>query len=126
MHRTTATTDDTPATVRFDTAGGVETWTQTFGNRSFRSRQYAGTGRSDRLLCARFGPLTFAMAVVVDAGRLTLVLRRWYAFGVPMPMRLRPRCEAYERVEEGKFHFDMEIGHKMTGPIVRYRGWLEP
>lgn len=47
-----------------------------------------------------------------------LVLRRWCAFGVPLPMRLCPRSEAHER-------FHVEIGHKLTGPIVRYRGWLE-
>ena len=117
-------TDDTPVTVRFDEADGVETWTRTFGDRSFSSRQCAGTGRSAGLLCERFGPLTFAMALVLKSGRLSLVMRRGSAFGVPIPLWLCPAIEAYERVENGKFHFHVEIRHWLTGQIVRYRGWL--
>jgi hypothetical protein len=121
-----AATDDTPVTVRFDATNGVETWTRTFGDRSFYSQQYAGNGRSDRLLCERFGPLTFAMALVLDGGRLSLILRRWAVFGLPLPMWLCPRIDAYETVEGGTFHFHVAIGHKLIGPIVHYRGWLAP
>ena len=59
----------------------------------FSSRQSAGRGRSERLLCERFGPLTFAMALVPEEGRLRLVLRRWSAFGVPLPMWLCPHSD---------------------------------
>jgi Domain of unknown function (DUF4166)/Saccharopine dehydrogenase NADP binding domain len=117
-------TDDTRVTVRFDEADGVETWTRTFGDRSFSSRQCAGTGRSAGLLCERFGPLTFAMALVLKSGRLSLMMRRGSAFGVPIPLWLCPAIEAYEHVEDGKFHFHVEIRHRLTGLIVRYRGWL--
>jgi hypothetical protein len=118
--------DDTPVSVRFAETGGVETWTRRFGDEVFSSRQFAGHGRSERLLCERFGPLTFAMALVVADGRLSLVLRRWSVFGAPLPMVLCPRSNAYETVEDGRFHFHVEIGHPLTGPIVRYRGWLAP
>jgi hypothetical protein len=118
--------EDTPVSVRFDAANGVETWTRTFGGKSFSSRQFAGRGRSRNLLCERFGPLTFAMALVLNAGELSLVLRRWSIFGVPLPMALCPGSVAYEGVEDGKFRFHVEISHKVTGLIVRYRGWLEP
>lgn len=117
---------DTPASVRFVQAGGVETWTRTFGDQTFSSRQFAGRGRSDRLLCERFGPLTFGMALVVGDGRLSLVLRRWSVFGLPLPMILCPRSNAYERAQDGRFHFHVEISHPLTGLIVRYRGWLAP
>jgi len=81
---------DVPVRVQFDAANGVETWTRTFGSDCFRSRQFAGSGRSEHLLCERFGALTFAMALVVSAGRLLLVLRRWTIFGLPLPMWLCP------------------------------------
>ena len=71
-----ASASDIPVEVRFDVAGGRETWRRTFAGKSFESLQEEGTGRSARLLVERFGPLTFAMAVVVGDGKLELVLRR--------------------------------------------------
>ena len=119
------TAADTPIGVRFEAYDNAETWTRTFGDQSFSSRQFAGRGRSDGLLCERFGPLTFAMALVPENGRLSLVLRRWSAFGVPLPMWLCPRSNSYEETESGRFRFHVEIGHPFTGLIVRYKGWLE-
>ena len=55
---------DTSVGVQFDVSNGVETWTRTFGSDRFSSRQFAGRARSERLLCERFGALTFAMALV--------------------------------------------------------------
>lgn len=117
---------DVPVKVRFDIDRGGETWTRTFGARSFSSRQYAGAGRSARLLCERFGPLTFAMALVAADGRLSLVLRRWSILGLPLPMWLCPRSTTYEAAENGRFRFHVDLSHPLTGLIVRYRGWLEP
>jgi hypothetical protein len=118
--------ETTRVRVRFDVRNGAETWARTFGGQSFSSRQFAGRGQSESLLCERFGPLTFAMALVPNAGELSLVLRRWSLFGVPLPLGLGPGSVAYEGVDAGKFRFHVEISHKLTGLIVRYRGWLEP
>ena len=79
---------DTPVRVQFSASNGTETWIRTFGRDSFSSRQFAGRGRSERLLCERFGPLTFAMALATAGERLSLVMRRWSAFGVALPMWL--------------------------------------
>jgi hypothetical protein len=117
---------DIPVHVRFDADGDGETWTRTFGTHSFSSRQFAGRGRSQRLLCERFGPLTFAMALVTREEKLALVLRGWSLLGLPLPMWLCPRSTSYETVEDGRFRFHVEISHPFTGLIVRYRGWLEP
>ena len=117
---------DVPVSVRFEVKGGVETWTRTFGARTFVSRQWAGRGRSDRLLCESFGPLSFAMALVVADGRLALVLRNWSLLGLPLPRWLGPRSLAYETVAAGKFRFHVEISHPLAGLIVLYSGWLIP
>jgi hypothetical protein len=117
---------DIPVRVRFDAGKDGETWTRTFGAHTFSSDQLVGKGRSQRLLCERFGPLSFAMALVAEQGRLSLVLRRWSFLGLPLPMWLCPRSVSYESVEDGRFRFHVEISHPLTGPIVRYRGWLEP
>ena len=116
--------EDIPVSVRFEASKDGETWTRIFGNASFSSRQFAGRGRSEGLLCERFGPLTFAMALVPEDGRLSLILRRWSAFGIPLPMWLCPRSASYESTENGRFRFHVEISHPVVGLIVRYRGWL--
>jgi len=118
------TAKQTPVTVRFTAADGVETWTRSFGDRTFSSDQLAGQGRDAQLLRERFGPLTFAMALVVEGGRLSLVLRRWSVLGIPLPLWLGPRMNAYESVENGRFCFHVEIRHALTGLIIRYEGSL--
>ncbi|CAN5208386.1 DUF4166 domain-containing protein [soil metagenome] len=118
--------NDVPLSVRFAPSPEGEAWTRSFAGKAFSSDQFAGRGRSERLLCERFGPLTFAMALVTDGRRMRLVLRRWTVFGVPLPMWLCPRSNSYETAEDGRFRFHVEIGHKLTGLIVRYQGWLEP
>jgi len=117
--------DDVPVRVEFEVRDGVETWTRTFGNESFSSLQSGGSGRSDALLCERFGMMTFAMALVVDGDRLRLQLRRWSVLGVPLPLWLAPKSNAYETVEQDRFVFHVEISHVLTGLIVRYTGWLD-
>ena len=95
-----------------------------FGGSEFSSTQFAGEGRAAHLLCERFGPLTFAMALVVDGSRLSLVPRRWSAWGIPLPLWLGPRVNAYESVEDGRFRFHVDIRHALAGLIVRYEGSL--
>ena len=46
---------DVPVRVRFDAGKDGEIWTRTFGAHTFSSDQFAGQGRSQRLLCERFG-----------------------------------------------------------------------
>jgi hypothetical protein len=120
------TTARTPVRVTFDRFHGRETWTRAFGATSFRSEQFAGSGRSDRLLVERFGALEFAMALVVEGPKLSLKPRRWTALGVLMPMWLAPVSDASEYVDDGVFQFSVEIRHPLIGLIVRYRGWLRP
>ncbi len=117
---------DIPVEVHFDPRDGRETWRRTFAGRSFSSIQEEGTGRSAHLLVERFGPLRFAMALLVEGRTLRLVLRRWTIFGIPLPLWLAPRNDAFEAEDDGRFRFHVEIGHPLTGRIVRYRGWLEP
>jgi hypothetical protein len=115
---------DLPVRVQFDVSNGVETWSRKFGGAAFTSHQFAGRGRAERLLCERFGALTFAMALVVADQRLSLILRRWSLFGVRLPLWLGPRAVAYESAEDERFNFHVRISHPLTGLIIRYDGWL--
>ena len=112
--------------VDFRVEHGRERWTRTFAGRSFHSTQEQGSGRSEWLVCERFGPLCIGLALVLDDGRLRLIVRRCSVFGVSLPLWLAPRANAYEHAEDGRFHFHVEISHPLTGLIVGYRGWLVP
>jgi hypothetical protein len=99
-------------------------WRRSFAGREFSSTQEEGQGRFERLLVERFGPAAFGLALVVEAGRLRLVLRRWSLFGLAMPLALAPACDAYEIEEDGRFRFFVALRLRWVGIIVRYQGWL--
>jgi hypothetical protein len=115
-----------PVSVNFEIEPDRETWRRNFAGREFVSVQREGMGRAARLIEERFGPVTVALAVVLDEGRLRLVVRRWRLCGVPMPLWLAPGGEAFEFAQDGRFHFDVDIRHRLIGRIARYRGWLVP
>ncbi len=121
---------DVPLTVTFTrrplAEGDAEVWERDFAGRVFRSVQSAGTGRSDALIDERFGPVVVSLAVVLDGERLRLVVRRWRVLGIPLPLWLAPRGDAFEHAASGRFHFHVELAHPLAGMIVRYRGWLAP
>jgi hypothetical protein len=121
---------EVPVTVRFGAERGREHWRRAFGDGArvhrFSSLQEEGRGRFERLLCERFGPFRFGLALVVDPDRLRLVLRGWSLFGLPLPLFLAPRIEAHESAPDGCFHFYVAIAHPLMGLIVRYRGSLMP
>ena len=110
--------------VDFRSENGRERWTRSFAGRAFHSTQEQGRGRFEWLVCERFGLLCVGMALVLDEGRMRLIVRRWSMFGIPLPLSLAPGGDSYEYAENGRFHFHVEIGHPLTGPIVGYRGWL--
>ncbi|HEY5566157.1 MAG TPA: DUF4166 domain-containing protein [Gammaproteobacteria bacterium] len=115
---------DVPVEVRFDVQGDKQVWTRKFRDRSFSSSHEEGRGAFDRLLCERFGPFVFGLALVLDGDRLRLVVRRWTCLGIALPVSLSPRGDSYESGDDGRFRFHVEIGHPTIGLIIRYRGWL--
>ena len=118
--------NDVSVEVESQVRKGREYWRRTFGGHSFSSTQEVVRGRFEHLLCERFGPCLFGMALVIRGGRMRLVLRRWSFLGLPLPVAWAPFGESYEHVESGRFGFHVEISHPLTGPIVSYRGWLVP
>jgi hypothetical protein len=117
---------DVPVVVDFRCDKGREVWRRGFAGREFSSTQEEGRGRFERLLVERFGPAAFGFALVVEAGTLRLVLRRWSLFGLTMPLALAPACDARECEEDGRFRFFVDLRLRWVGLIVRYQGWLQP
>ena len=117
---------DVPVTVSFVPKNGTECWTRRFGDRPFSSVQSCGSGRDRHLLVERFGPVSFALALIIQAGRLFMVPRRWSLMGIPMPRFLLPTGKSFEEERNGQFCFDVEISMPVLGLIVAYRGRLQP
>ena len=118
--------DNVPVSVTFERHGHYDKWTRDFGGQSFSSTFTAGSGRFEHLLCERFGPLTFGMALVPDADRLKLVMRGWSFLGLPLPRSLMPSGDSYEYAKDNRFCFDVEIRLPLAGYVIRYRGFLAP
>jgi len=117
---------DIPVKVSFQSKEGGELWQRTFSGRTFSSFQWEGKGYFDRLLMEKFGPFIFGFALVLEEEKLKLVIRYWNIFGIPLPLSLAPHGDSFEYVEDGFFCFYVEIRHRLTGLIVRYRGRLTP
>ncbi|TBY91404.1 DUF4166 domain-containing protein [Rhizobium leguminosarum bv. viciae] len=116
--------EDVPVTVRFVSDGDKEIWTRDFGGTVFRSWQVEAKGRDRDLLVEVFGPFRVLMAPMPDGEKLRLVVRGWRFCGIPLPMFLAPGGDTYEEERDGRFHFHVEIGGRLTGLVVRYTGWL--
>jgi hypothetical protein len=111
-------------TVDLRVEADAERWVRTIGGRKFSSVLKQGYGRSEWLVRERFGPVTVDIALLLEGGLLCYLIRGWTLCGIRLPRWLGPRSTALESAEEGKFCFDVTIGHSLTGVIVRYRGVL--
>ena len=107
--------------LRFTVTPG-QSWVRQFGRHRFTSHLSARHG----LLRERFGPLALEMALLPQGGALHWQPRRFSLLGLPLPLALGPRVRAVESVRDGRYHFDVELGHALTGLVIRYRGWLVP
>lgn len=118
---------DVPVTVEFRPTGdGREHWRRRFAARRYESVMRAGTGRDEGLLIEHFGLFDLMFALSVEPAGL-----RWRSvglrlFGVGLPGALVPRVDALESGENGRFTFDIDVAFAWLGPVLRYKGWLEP
>jgi len=97
--------ENVPVQVSFAPRKGREVWRRTFAGRPFSSVQSEGRGRYERLLVERFVLFTFGLALVVEDGRLHLVVRRWSVCGIPLRCAWAPRGNSYEFAEASRFNF---------------------
>jgi len=110
-----------PLHVGFAERNGKERWTRDFGGHRFASiLSQVGDGVAER-----FGALRFVFDLPANESGLRMGLRRWTAFGIPMPRALGPRIAAREWEEGGRFRLDVAVRLPLIGAVVRYTGWLE-
>jgi hypothetical protein len=115
-----------PVQVSFKKENNGEKWQRTFAGKPFSSFQSAGTGRSEQLLSEQFGVFNFGLALVVESGKLSFIVRRWSIFGISLPLALAPIRNSFEYVENERFCFNVEVKQPLLGLIFHYQGWLVP
>lgn len=116
---------DIPVSVLFAPREGAELWRRTFGSSSFQTVLSAAE-RAPGHISERLGPMRFLLHVPADENGLSMIVAGMSVFGVPMPRMLWPRVAATERVEDGRFAFDVSVSAPVGGLIIRYRGRLDP
>ena len=114
--------DRVPLHVIFDSRPGGERWERRFGTHPMTSFQWQGRGAADGLLGERMGAARIDMALVENGGRLEFVMRGWRLLGIPMPRFLGPTLTSREEETIDGVRFLVEIGHPLTGMVVRYAG----
>ena len=124
IFRFPAEADEVPVDVSIQKFDGVERWKRNFNGNVFESEITNGKDRNEHLLCERFGPFTFGIALVLENEKLNYVVRTWSFLKIPLPRLLRPRGESFEYSSDGKFHFNVEIKFPLIELIVSYQGWL--
>lgn len=108
--------------VSFEEQNGVEQWTRDFSGQCFSSHLSEEGGH----LVERFGPFRFAFDLPIRGNGLSMEMRRWSLLRIPLPLLLAPQSVAHEWTEDERFQFDVPVALPFVGPVVHYRGWLQP
>lgn len=115
-----------PVTVTFGHDARGEAWSRDYAGKVMTSTLHEGSGRCSRLIVEKVGPIRVGMALVVEGGRLRLVVRRWSFLGMPLPLYLAPQGTMFEEERDGRYRFHVEVDSPLTGFIASYGGWLVP
>ncbi|MFQ6554029.1 DUF4166 domain-containing protein [Aestuariibius insulae] len=116
--------EDVPVSVVKTPTETGETWTRTFGARSFSSHLSRWAGG----LTERFGPMIFAIDLTPQTDRLSWPVTAAFLPGhIPLPAWSLPVSYASETEKDGVFQFDVAIHAPLTKElVVRYQGYLKP
>lgn len=112
-----------PVDVAIEANGDRSIWRRQIGGHAFASE--LSRPRPGGRVSERFGPLSMALTLMPEGGRLIYRVDGWRLGPIPLPHALCPSTRAHEEVDvEGRFVFDVEISAPLIGRLVRYRGWL--
>ncbi len=114
---------DQPITITMDVKNNKEIWTRTIDDQSFRS--VLSKGVKPHEIYERFGPVKFKMLFRIQDGKLHYDIVSAKLLGLPFPKFLLPKSISHERVQDGRFFFDVEIRLPLLGRLISYKGWLE-
>jgi hypothetical protein len=118
---------DIPVTVSFHPDGrGREHWKRRFGARRYASTMSACENGADLLLAERLGLFELHHRLTPLAGGLGWSLVRWRLMKIPLPACTLPAIKCMESGDHERFFFDIDVVFPIVGPVIHYRGWLDP
>ncbi|HEX9451912.1 MAG TPA: DUF4166 domain-containing protein [Burkholderiales bacterium] len=113
-----------PTAITVVSDGACEIWHRRFANQPILTRLEPGRSAQPTIVERfRFG-VAFDLRVLERDGRLRFEVVGMRIFGIPMPQWLWPTLTAEECEESGGFRFDIDIGMRWTGRLIRYHGWV--
>ena len=71
------------------------------------------------------GPLTMQLTVDIRQGGWYWHCLNMKVFGLPLPMRLLPKANAYKLIEDNQYRFHVEFSLPVLGSLVCYSGLLK-
>lgn len=98
-----------------------ETWRRHFPDGDMVSLLRAVDG----CLVERLGVFQLGFRLDVATDKLSMLLDRVTAFGIPCPSILFPRVTAEEYGDDERFYFNIEMHMPLVGRVVAYKGYLD-
>jgi hypothetical protein len=80
--------------------------------------------RKGEFLIESLGPLMMLFKAVESNGTLQYQYIRALFWGVPLPKFLSPQIIAFEKEEEGMYHFSVKVKMFLVGMVISYNGKL--
>lgn len=105
-------------------ADGSEVWRRIYPDRVMKSRMAAADPDGSSVE-ERFGPWRFRLALEARGDGIDMWLVGAWIGHLALPRFAWPRIVAVERAQAGRHRFDVTIGVRVVGRLVRYRGWLD-
>jgi hypothetical protein len=65
------------------------------------------------------------LAVEVIDGGWYWRCRKVWLYGIRLPLALFPRSDAYKRIEDGRYRFQVTFTVPLLGPVLSYGGLLD-
>jgi hypothetical protein len=113
-----------PTVITIVSDGRAEIWHRRFAGQPILTELEPGSlTRTAIVERFRFG-VAFDLDVTEVRGSLRFKVIGMRVCRVPMPRLLWPTLEAKECEEAGGFRFDIDIGLRGIGRLIRYRGWV--
>ncbi|MEZ5756766.1 MAG: DUF4166 domain-containing protein [Emcibacteraceae bacterium] len=111
-------------TVTFEKKGNDELLFRDYGSRKFQTifKDHPQPGYVYEL----FGPLWFEVQCECSEDGIKMIIKKCRLWNViPLPFFLLPKTNAMEKVNDDKYHFDVDISMPLIGRIIWYKGHLE-
>jgi hypothetical protein len=113
-----------PTAITIVSDGRAEIWHRRFAGQPILTELQPGRLTATAIVERfRFG-VAFDLDVAECQGTLRFDVIGMRICGVPMPRWLWPTLAAKESEEAGGFRFDIDIGMRWIGRLIRYRGWV--